>query len=79
MSQANVEMVREALDAYNRRDLDAVLKDMAPDFELDMSRSIGPLRGIYGPDEMRQLWGDVAEIFESHRIEAEELSRPVTR
>ncbi len=74
MSEENVEIVRAALDAYNRGDRDAGLKDMAPDFELDMSRSIGPgLRGIYGLDQMRQFWDEFVEPFESHRIEAEEF------
>ena len=42
MSQENVEIVRAAFDALNRGDMDAVLKDAAPDFELDWSRAVGP-------------------------------------
>ena len=34
MSQENVESVRAAYDAYNRADLDAALKDVAPECEL---------------------------------------------
>jgi ketosteroid isomerase-like protein len=73
MSKGNVEIVRAVLDAYNRGDRDAALKDMAPDFELDFSRSIGPQRGVYTLDELRQFWDDFVEPFESHRIEAEEF------
>ena len=74
MSEENVEIVRAALDAYNRGDRDAALKDMAPDFELDMSRSIGPdQRGVYRLDQMRQFWDDFLEPVESHRLEAEEF------
>jgi ketosteroid isomerase-like protein len=74
MSKENVEIVRAALDAYNGDDRDAAFKDMAPDFELDMSRAISPdQRGIYGPDQMRQFWDALVEPFESHRIDAEEF------
>ena len=73
MSQENIEIVRAALDAYNRGDRDAALKDMAPDFEFDMSRSIGPQRGIYGLDQIRRFWDEFVEPFESHRMEAEEF------
>jgi ketosteroid isomerase-like protein len=42
MSQENVEILRAALDAFNRGDLEAALKDFAPDFEFDFSQAIGP-------------------------------------
>jgi ketosteroid isomerase-like protein len=74
MSQENAEIVRAALDAFNRGDREAALKDMAPDFELDMSRAISPdQRGIYGLDQMRQFWDAFVEPFESFRFEAEEF------
>jgi hypothetical protein len=46
MSQENVQLVEAAIDAANRADWDAVFQDMAPGFELDMSRAVGPGRGI---------------------------------
>jgi ketosteroid isomerase-like protein len=55
MSQENVEMVRAAIDAYSRGDLDAMLQDAAPNFELDMSRAIGPWRGIFKLDQVRRV------------------------
>lgn len=74
MPQENVEIVRAMLDAYNRGDRDAAFEDMAPDFELDMSRAIGPdQRGTYGLDQMRQFWDEFVEPWESHRLEAEEF------
>jgi ketosteroid isomerase-like protein len=49
MSQENVEIVREALDAFNRADLAAVMPMLHPDFELkerfEISTSPGPHRG----------------------------------
>jgi uncharacterized protein len=71
MSQENVEIARAALDAYNRRDLEAALKHAAPDCEFDWSRSVGPQRGVYGRDEFRHL--DLAEALESVRIEPQEF------
>jgi ketosteroid isomerase-like protein len=74
MSEENVEIVRAGLDAFNRGDRDAALKDLPPDFEFDMSRAISPdQRGVYGPDQLRQLWDDTVEPFESFRIEAEDF------
>src|SRR5687767_793394 len=71
MSEENVEVVRAAYDAYNRGDVDAALKDAAPDFELDWSRAVGPQRGIYKLDQVRSFFDDFLETFESTRIEAD--------
>src|SRR2546422_887928 len=73
MSQENVEIVRSAYYAYNRGDLDAALKDAAPDSELDWSRGIGPYRGIYKLDQMRSFFDDFADTFESIRVEPDEF------
>ena len=73
MARENVDIVRAGLDAYNRGDREAMLRDVAPDFELDMSRSIGLERGVYGLDRMLQWLDDLGETFESHRIEAEDF------
>ena len=43
MSQENVEIVRAVIDALNREDLEAALKHMDPDCELDFSRAVGPV------------------------------------
>jgi ketosteroid isomerase-like protein len=37
MSQENVEIVRRAYEAFDRRDFEAVLGLGSPDFELDIS------------------------------------------
>jgi ketosteroid isomerase-like protein len=73
MSQENVEIVRVAYDAYNRGDLDAALKDVAPDSQLDWTRGLGPQRGTYRLDQMRAFFEDFSETFESIRVEAEEF------
>jgi hypothetical protein len=75
MSQENVEIVRAGIEAFNRRDWDAVLEHAAPDFALDMSRAIGlEQRGIYTVDQLRSFLEDLGGPFESHRIEAEDRS-----
>jgi ketosteroid isomerase-like protein len=47
MSQENVEVVKRAIDALNRRDTEARRTFLAPDVELDWSESRGPASGIY--------------------------------
>jgi ketosteroid isomerase-like protein len=73
MSQENVEIVRAAIDAWNRRDWDAALKDAASTFEFDFSRSMGPGRGVYGLDQMEEFFREFADAWESFRLEADEF------
>jgi ketosteroid isomerase-like protein len=73
MSQENVEIVKAQTDAANRQDWDAVVQVLAPDFEMDLSRSIGPWRGIYRPDQLRQFFEEFAGTFESFRQELHEF------
>ena len=71
MSQENVEIVRAALDAYNRADFEAISRFAAPGCTFDWSRSIGPQRGVYGIDELSKF--NTAEHFDSVRTEPEEF------
>jgi len=73
MSEENVEVVRAAIDAYNRGDRETVLAGAAPGFEFDVSRAAGPLRGVYGVEELRGFWSELAESWESVRIEPHEF------
>jgi ketosteroid isomerase-like protein len=73
MSQENVEIARAFFEAYNRQDFEAALKDAAPDFVLDFSRSLGPYRGLYRLDRIRDLFEDINSTFESVRFEAHEF------
>jgi ketosteroid isomerase-like protein len=73
MSQENVEIVRAAIDAFNRGDLDAMFQDMAPGFELDMSRAVGPVPGHLRLDQARRNLVEFAESWESLRIEPHEF------
>jgi len=73
MSLENVEIVRTAFAAINRRDWDAALSDAAPDSEYDLSRAVGPLHGVYALDEMSGIMDEFAEPWESLRYEADEF------
>jgi ketosteroid isomerase-like protein len=73
MSRENIEIVRAGLDAFNRRDLEGLLEHAAPDFVWDMSRAIGPQRGVYRLAEFRSWVEDMWATFELHRFEAHEF------
>jgi ketosteroid isomerase-like protein len=73
MSQENVEIVRAAIDAWNRGDWDATLKDAAPSFEFDFSRSMGPGRGVYSLEQMGQYFRELTEAWEDVRLEPGEF------
>ena len=73
MPQENVEIVKANIDAINREDWDAAFQEAAPDFELDMSRGLGLINGIYGLDEARRAWEEFAGLWESFRVEPHEF------
>jgi ketosteroid isomerase-like protein len=73
VSQENVELVRTAYAAFNRRDVDAAMKEAAPDAELDLSRASGPYRGVYRLDQLRRAIDDFVATFESVRFEPDEF------
>ena len=73
MSNENVRIVEAALDGLNRKDWDALFAAAAPDFVLDMSRGLGPGRGVYGLDQARAFTEELAAHWESVRIEPAEF------
>jgi ketosteroid isomerase-like protein len=73
MSEENVEIVRGALDALNRGDLDAMVKDAAPDFQFDFSRAVGPQHGVFGREELPGLFREFDGPWVSVRREADEF------
>jgi ketosteroid isomerase-like protein len=69
MSQENVEIVRQAYEAFNLRDLDALAELAEPDWVMDWSRSIGPQRGVYQGRAGVEAWiAAISEAFESFEI-----------
>jgi ketosteroid isomerase-like protein len=73
MSQENVALVRSAVDAYNRGDIEFLLSLATPAFELDLSRAAGPLHGVYGRAQVPAFWAEVRGSWESVRIEPHEF------
>ncbi len=70
MSQENVEIVRRAIAAYNRRDFEALQVLNHPDLQLDWSASRGLQAGIYrGREEVFRLYQGFLEVFDEVRIE----------
>jgi ketosteroid isomerase-like protein len=65
MSQETVDVVRQALDAYTRRDVQALRALSDSDMELDWSRSKSWLAGVYqGIDEALRFYAGYFEAFE---------------
>ncbi len=70
MSQENVDIVRHAIDAYNRRDLEAMRAVNDPRVELDWSASRGWVAGVYrGRDKVMAFFADYMEAFQEILIE----------
>lgn len=70
MSQENVELIRGAVRAYNRRDVERVLEDWAPDAVLDWSRSRNFNAGVYrGHDEIRAFTEEFLAAWEEVHME----------
>jgi ketosteroid isomerase-like protein len=73
MSQENIELVRRGTDAYNRRDVDAILDSWASDAVLDWSNSRGFEAGVYrGHAEIRAFVQRFLAAFAKVRIELDD-------
>jgi ketosteroid isomerase-like protein len=71
MSQENVELVRNAIAAYNRRDVEAMRALNHPDVQVDWSASRGLEAGVYqGWEEVLRFYQKAFfEMFEEINIE----------
>jgi ketosteroid isomerase-like protein len=73
MSQENVEIVRRATDAYNRRDFEEATRWIDPEIEWDMSKVEVPdpevYRGFAGLRTFLQLWQESWEWLELEPLE----------
>ena len=76
---AECDSYRAVYDALNRGDWDAALpQHVAPGFELDFSRAIGPGRGVYeGRDQLRRFLAELGEGWESVGSSPTSSSKPV--
>ena len=70
MSQENVEIVKQSLEAFARRDIGAMRALNDPDLELDWSRSVGWFAGVYrGSDAALRFYQGFYQAFEMDIIE----------
>jgi uncharacterized protein len=73
-SQERIEVVRRAIDAFNNRDLDAVMRELGPEAEVDWSRSRGVEAGIYrGYDACRGFWSTFLDTFDRVTVAPDEF------
>jgi ketosteroid isomerase-like protein len=74
MSQANVEIAKRVIDAFNRRDLDAIFECVNQDVEwipaMQVSFGGGPLRGREGIESYVR---EVSDTWEEYRVVAEDF------
>ena len=76
MSQENVEAFKAAVDAYNRRDLEALLEFLDPEIEWHPATQalLGGESAVYrGHAGVRELFRDVTEVFSYFHIELSEV------
>jgi ketosteroid isomerase-like protein len=67
MSRENVELMRQGIDAFNRRDFDAVLRAMDPAVELE--HRLAALEGRFvGHDGVRRWLEDLVGAFDAWSI-----------
>jgi ketosteroid isomerase-like protein len=71
VSQENVEKARDFIEAYNRRDFDAAVKDFDPEVEwvLPSRQSSDSCRG---PDEVKRFWEGIDETFDDLQLRPQE-------
>jgi ketosteroid isomerase-like protein len=74
MSQENVEIVRGFYEAWNAKDLDAILELCDPEVEVDWSRSRGLEARIYRRHEgVRDFWNYFFQVFDWVTVSPEEF------
>jgi ketosteroid isomerase-like protein len=74
MSAENVEILRRAIDAFNRRDLEAATRYADPEIEVDWSQSRGLEAGVYrGAEAVRDFWSNYFDIFDRIAVTPEEF------
>jgi ketosteroid isomerase-like protein len=74
MSERNIELIREGIEAFNRRDFDAALEAVSDDvtWERFLSRAEADSPYVRGKEELRAVWESQVEAVDI-RIEPEEF------
>jgi ketosteroid isomerase-like protein len=71
MSQENVERIRAAMESFNRRDLDALLRELDPQVEWRPPSELPGTRVYRGHDGVRQAIADMLDAFGDLSADAE--------
>ncbi len=74
MSDENVEIVRQLVQAFNDRDVDAMLPLIHPDAEIESLRAQLEGRAYRGREGVRQMFADFDEDWTFVRIHTERVS-----
>jgi ketosteroid isomerase-like protein len=73
-SPEKIEIVLRIIDSLNARKIDEALQFVADDFELDLSSSIGPLKGVYrGRGGAGTLWSLLLHLWTTVRWDPVEV------
>ncbi|HSJ18175.1 MAG TPA: nuclear transport factor 2 family protein [Solirubrobacterales bacterium] len=72
MSQENVEIVQEAIEAFNRGDFETALKRMHPDIEWQTLDTFPDAETYHGHEEVREFWQTWRDTFRGFRLHLEE-------
>jgi ketosteroid isomerase-like protein len=68
--EERIAFVQHVMDAFNGRDLDALVALAGPDFEYDWTRSMGPLAGVYrGPEGFMEFVHEQWSMFDEFSVE----------
>ena len=73
MSRANVESARAVVEAFNRRDVEALTALLAQDVEIVPIRAAVESTVYRGPDAAAQWYAAVDESWEDLKVEIEEV------
>ena len=76
MSQENVEMTKRALEAYNRRDVEALLEDLDPGVEWHpaLPKLLGGDATVYrGHEGVREFFRDTDDVLDEIHVEYSEI------
>jgi ketosteroid isomerase-like protein len=74
MSQENVELVRAAWEAWERRDMEAIFAFYDPEIVWDQTHYGEPSGVYHGHDGIRQFLREWFASFESYYVHAEEFT-----
>ena len=74
MSQEDVDRLRAAYEAYNRRGVEAVFELIDPDFEAETAPELSAEPDVYrGYEGIRRYFSSFEEVMEGIRFEPEEF------